>query len=198
MQKFILVLSLLLISACGRPEHRVIINGADPSPERRFKEDATLSFETASVIFNRHSCMGCHTEATGNKGGINLETYDNTVKWAQEIKSTVTLGFMPLRGPRINGQDLSVLTAWIDAGAPEFSDLPLELSFATVRAQIFTPHCVRCHSGFSEYAKVKPRIADIQLAVESNRMPKDRAPLSLELKELLRRWIDAGLPEGEL
>lgn len=68
------------------------------------------------------------------------------------------------------------------------------LDFATVRAQIFTPHCIRCHGRFEEYAKVALELNRIQDAVVANRMPP-RVPLSGELKSLLSEWINKGAPE---
>lgn len=71
---------------------------------------------------------------------------------------------------------------------------PKALDFAIVKAQIFTPRCVRCHQEFADYAKVALELNQIQDAVLTNRMPP-RGPLSDELKGLLTEWIGNGAPE---
>lgn len=69
------------------------------------------------------------------------------------------------------------------------------LDFKEVKAKIFTPHCVKCHKGFNDYVKVANNLSDIQLAVDTDEMPKNGPPLSPELKRLLDQWINAGAPE---
>ena len=60
---------------------------------------------------------------------------------------------MPPRGA-LPSADIQLLRAWIDAGAPEFSDdtpVPtpepkLEAKFSSIRKLIFEPKCMACHS----------------------------------------------------
>lgn len=68
------------------------------------------------------------------------------------------------------------------------------LDFTRIKAEIFTPHCVRCHGKFEVYANVALELSQIQDAVLNNRMPR-RGPLSDELKALLTEWINLGAPE---
>lgn len=86
-------------------------------------------------------------------------------------------------------------------GAPE-----AVVDYATVRAQVFVPHCFKCHSSETKggpkdgvnletYALAFPHAADIRTSVDLNDMPKRAPPLSSELKALLFAWIDSGAPE---
>ncbi len=80
---------------------------------------------------------------------------------------------------------------------PQNGPLSTKVEFASVRDAIFTPHCVGCHGQYSTYGGVKRELPAIWSAVESDRMPKNRPPLSAALKESLKKWIDAGAPEME-
>lgn len=73
---------------------------------------------------------------------------------------------------------------------------PPALNFALVSEKIFTPYCVRCHASFANYTRVQRRIDDIFLQVSTDKMPDKGPPLSADLKELLKKWIDAGIPEN--
>lgn len=74
-------------------------------------------------------------------------------------------------------------------------------SFAAVKAQIFTPHCIRCHGSaggvsLSDYQSVKASLNRVAARIEAGTMPPSGA-LSENLKSILRNWIAAGAPEGE-
>ena len=80
------------------------------------------------------------------------------------------------------------------------------LEFATVKAQVFEPYCVRCHStaggNFSgvyveTYADVFSRLNQITAAVNSGFMPKG-GTLPAAAKDLLNAWAQAGAPEVAL
>lgn len=71
-----------------------------------------------------------------------------------------------------------------------------ELSFASVKTQIFDVSCLRCHPGYANYNTVKKDINKIVGSVMSNRMPKNAAPVSNELKALLLAYVEAGAPLG--
>ncbi len=80
---------------------------------------------------------------------------------------------------------------------------PANLDFATVRAQVFQPHCFQCHSqaggnragvNLESYANVNSRLATIQNAVNSGAMPPSGS-LPTATRALLNNWIQAGAPE---
>jgi mono/diheme cytochrome c family protein len=67
--------------------------------------------------------------------------------------------------------------------------------FQSIRAQVFDPHCVKCHSQYSAYSAVRREAVAILSAISNDRMPKAAAPLSAELKAAIQDWITAGTPE---
>lgn len=67
--------------------------------------------------------------------------------------------------------------------------------FADVRDRVFMSYCVRCHVQYADYTFAKKDIKQILLSVENNRMPKNAAPLSQELKDLLKAWDQNGSPD---
>lgn len=64
-------------------------------------------------------CATCHSVGGGNRGGVNLETYENVVAEKSAIVDAVSTGFMPPRSaPALNNDEKTALLAWIQAGAP--------------------------------------------------------------------------------
>jgi len=211
----LVVAAAISLQACGY-YHETKGTGPAPAP---FTGNQTLGFEVVKTIFQRNRCFECHSVEKGNQGGVNLETHARTQPWAEAVLRTTVSGFMPRGGPRVPAGDQEILQAWVDAKAPEFSNLPLPgkvqdpgdepqapgeepqpgqpgpLNFATVKAAIFTPHCIGCHSQFADYRRVASQLEDIQTAVDLNFMPKNSPPLSAELKDMLAEWIAGGAPE---
>lgn len=70
------------------------------------------------------------------------------------------------------------------------------LSFTQVRDQIFAPKCLSCHSQYGEYDAVKSNLNAIMTSIETNRMPKNAAPLTQSEKELMRAWVKLGAPNS--
>ncbi len=68
------------------------------------------------------------------------------------------------------------------------------ISFAEVKSKVIDSACLQCHPGYSDYDTVKGEIRNILSQVSTNRMPKNAAPLSDELKTLLRTWFAQGTP----
>lgn len=70
-----------------------------------------------------------------------------------------------------------------------------QIVFAVVAEKIFVPYCIKCHQNYADYAAVKADVSKIIETVESNRMPKKSDPLTDDLKQLLRLWVQNGAPE---
>lgn len=208
--------TLLTLAACDKPSHNTFVIAGPPD---RLKGEDTLGFGVVSAILGNNRCSKCHDS---------FKNYPAVKGEITEIVSQIESGAMPDdRGPRVPANELEILKAWMAAGSPETSNLPLPgvgqqpgdeekpgdeeipveeeqpieeeqpklINFERLRAEIFQPHCVQCHKGFIDYAKVVKRLDEIQAEVNSNRMPKDAAPLSDELKALLAAWIQMGAPE---
>src|ERR1700716_3531824 len=95
---------------------------------------AALAAETP-VTFNREvlpilqkNCQSCHRP--GEIGPSSFLTYDSTRPWAKAIKAAVVTRKMPpwfadpkyghfANDRRLSDSDVSTLSAWADAGAPE-------------------------------------------------------------------------------
>lgn len=173
-----------------------------------FISESSPGFQSIKAAVFDPYCLACHSQAGGDRGGINLETYTRVLPLVAAIRSSVITGRMP-RGSTLPEKEKSFLLAWIDAGAPELSiqpqpdppkpgtepSLPTAVDFNTVRTQIFQPHCATCHSSFTTYQVVKANLTNIESRVMANQMPLGGA-LTTQLKDLLSRWIDAGAPEG--
>lgn len=121
------------------------------------KDQVSLFFPGKSVSYAQvrervftPKCVSCH----GQSGGVSLESYSLVKQNLSLIQSAViTQKIMPPRGA-LPSTDIQLLQAWIDAGAPEFSDNTatptpepkLEAKFSSIRKLIFEPKCMACHS----------------------------------------------------
>lgn len=75
-------------------------------------------------------------------------------------------------------------------------NLDAPIDFKTINEAIIQPHCITCHQQYATYEGVKNEANNILNAVNSNRMPKNAAPLSSAKKQLLAMWVAAGAPQG--
>lgn len=75
-------------------------------------------------------------------------------------------------------------------------NLGAPIDFKTINEAIIQPHCITCHQQYATYDGVKNEANNILNAVNSNRMPKNAAPLSSAKKQLLAMWVAAGAPQG--
>lgn len=195
---------LCLLTACGY-YHEV----KDGQSGQGALTGGTMGFASVKAAVFDPYCIACHGQ--NGAGGVSLETYARVLPLKDAIRSSVVSGRMPKRST-LPEREKSILLAWIDAGAPENSNLPLDgggntggvpppppppspvLDFATVKSQIFQPQCVGCHSTFATYRAVKSSLRAIESKIMSNQMPPQQ-PLSQDQKSLLSRWIQAGAPE---
>lgn len=123
-----------------------------------------------SQVFKDH-CVSCHSEKSGNKGDVNLETYENVVKVAQAIRAEVFNRTMPPRrlvDLKLSEAQIKLVIDWIDSGAKEHgeqgppSPIPPEVEpvppvvdeepvtgpfdFVEVFEKVIKVSCVKCHS----------------------------------------------------
>lgn len=83
----------------------------------------------------------------------------------------------------------------LGATQPIDSDTSKTITFAKIKTQILEPNCLACHSSYSQYSTFNAIKEAAMGAISSGRMPKGGAPLSNELKTLMRNWLAAGAPE---
>lgn len=76
-------------------------------------------------VFNnviKPKCLGCHSNAGGNKGGVNLETYNSLRSFTTPGLSANSVLVIALSAGgkmsgRVTANELSVIKQWIDAGS---------------------------------------------------------------------------------
>lgn len=82
-------------------------------------DGSTLGFDAVFQAVIGPKCATCHSSAQGNRGGINLETYENVFAHRTAMQGAIEDGFMPPRsGVALTAQERSALLGWLAAGAP--------------------------------------------------------------------------------
>ncbi|HXH29252.1 MAG TPA: c-type cytochrome domain-containing protein [Bacteriovoracaceae bacterium] len=108
------LLLLILISSCGLGTKSPLVFKDNTKPILALE---AVSFDTVKTEVFAKRCIGCH----GQTGSINLETYSSAIKHLDGIKrSTLETKTMP-KAPAnpLNKRELDIVTAWIEAGAPD-------------------------------------------------------------------------------
>ena len=127
-----------------------------------------ITFKIVNDLVFKQSCVGCHSTAAGDKGKVNLETYENVFKHAHQIRLEVAGATMPPNGSSQLSADLiKLVTDWIDAGALENGkqEVPTPptptpapsptpgptppsnaISFDEVFNKVIKTNCLQCHS----------------------------------------------------
>ncbi len=81
--------------------------------------EITLNFLTISEKILAPHCLSCHSNAGGNIGQVNLETYSEALQNIAQLRQTVVDDRrMPPSGP-LNSELTQLLKQWIESGAPE-------------------------------------------------------------------------------
>lgn len=170
---FRLILGCVLLASCfvGCNSYKAKIQNVDKGP----LNVASINYQFVNAqVFEPH-CVLCHGLAGGNKGDINLETYENVLANLTGIEEAVFIEeSMPPKkaGGPLPAYEKSILRMWIDAGAPkevaevpqnpepgptpeptpEVSPTPIaepEIVAATwmdIYTKILEPKCISCHA----------------------------------------------------
>lgn len=200
-----LAILTILIAACGNYQEVYNKPGANVNKDS-FK---TLSFAAVETLVFQPYCVHCHGNTVAKKN-LNLTQYQAALGSKDQIMSDVMGNAMPLGEAPVPDDMKSILAAWINAGAPMTSTIPMPGAgtppppppppptpgFDQLQTKVFEPYCSRCHAPMMDAATVKSKIADIQAALASDKMPKDSDPLPPELKKMLNDWVTAGMPMG--
>ncbi len=145
---------LFFMVACSNHEDKNPIPPNELVPEQ--KEQLSYQVVHERVFLLR--CVSCH----GDQGGVNLESYESVIKHLSAIEQAV---FSTKKMPKdsvMPSEEMLLLRAWIDLGAPREplaptptpepsppatpSPTPLEATFASIKAVIFAQKCLTCHS----------------------------------------------------
>lgn len=144
-------------------------------PDDTGKQDGPVDFQMIMDKVMSNSCVSCHSVEGGNRGDLNLETYANVLQAVIVIKERVSERSMPPRRlPPLSDEQIQLLVAWIDAGAPEKIEpepaptpepipsptpvppvdpivpppiVPDVATYEMVYKQVIQPSCLKCHSG---------------------------------------------------
>ncbi|MBI3542470.1 MAG: hypothetical protein HY075_04245 [Deltaproteobacteria bacterium] len=157
-----LLLAVLLTSACsyhrdktGSEESGSTTRGATGTT---LADSASLSYQLVRSRVLAPRCIGCHSAAHNNPGGVNLETYESTRSRLAAIQQVAVLKrSMPPRHP-LSDEESVLLNAWINAGAPEQA-APQAASPAAQPASP-EPTVPATHDGHSTDAPTTPPVAE--------------------------------------
>ena len=134
--RFAVVLGILLVGT-------IALSSAQNQPANAARTQAsgapTFSKDVAPVLYK--NCTSCHRP--GEIAPMSLLTYAEARPWARSIRDKVASGAMPpwhadprygkwLNDRRLSEEEKSVITRWVDAGAPEGNpkDLPAKPVYA--------------------------------------------------------------------
>ena len=108
-----LLLCLLPIAACNYTSQKA--GDAAGTPPIKFSK-AELVYSEVDVRVFKVSCTGCH----GTSGNVSLESYEAVKRNLQDVERSVFVERRMPKGtdPSLSAEQLGLLRAWIDAGAP--------------------------------------------------------------------------------
>lgn len=171
-----------------------------------------VNYKSVNAQIIAPQCLNCHSNATGNKGGLNLETLDAIkAKMNQVYYRTIETKDMPPERPLSEGA-LELLKSWIEAGAPENNvgkpgapEIRGPYTWMKIRDQILNSNCLDCHSGpdaegkldLASYDTFKNQWSQIfdRTFVKQDMPPQPYPSLSPNEKFALLKWISQGMPQ---
>lgn len=112
------------ISAGGPRNGGVAVPPQAPDPlppvEPSQPDVVVLNYDKVNKEVLAPRCISCHSETGGNRGDVNLETYENVVALAPEIESAIQLGSMPRpRNKPLTAEQKELILKWLSMGAPK-------------------------------------------------------------------------------
>ena len=211
------ILSLTIFASCGNYEE--LKSSPTGSGFGRRAVTTNISFAQVKEKVLQERCISCHEGYH-----TDYVDYNVVIANLEKIVNRVNSNSMPKDGPLsseekaflfewINGgapEDPNVANSGElepiddseqDNDEPEESEddstnnpEPVAISFEDVRINVLEVSCTSCHSGYSNYQKVKGDIDFIRDAIETGDMPL-RGSLTQVQKDLIFNWIDQGAIE---
>lgn len=108
-------LSGCLLSACNSYKSKL------RPLEEESVSPASIDYQFVHLKVIEPYCLRCHNPADGNKGDVNLESYEDVMAHLRGIEETVLVDeSMPPRraGGPLAEYEKTLLKTWIEAGAP--------------------------------------------------------------------------------
>lgn len=179
------------------------------SVEANLKMQSVSDYQSVRNFILGPQCLNCHSQASGNRGGLNLESYEAVkLKLNQIYYRSIEVKDMPPGG--LDKNSYEGLKNWIENGAQQQAsvqslNLKGPLAWQELKTQIFQYKCLECHSSpnpegkldLSEYQVFKDNINTIfdHVFVKQD-MPMAPYPsLSLSEKNAILKWISQGMPQ---
>lgn len=171
-----------------------------------------VSFQEVKQGVFSQRCFPCHTDAGGNKGGVNLENHGNAfAKLPNILRATIENPTMPPGGQSLSKEEFQLLNTWIRQGGTSNGQLTAstnqqqgpgewnEIQNGALRS------CADCHSqpnpdgnlDLTTLESVRMNAVKIfeRVVVLRNMPPSPPYPeLSTEDKLSLAQWIAIGMP----
>ena len=169
------------------------------------------NYESVNAKVLVSQCLDCHSNAGGNKGNLNLETYKNIRSNLNQIMYRVLeTKDMPRGG--LTGSDYALMEMWLQSGAPEkntMSGPPVVLkgpfNWMLIRDQVLKRNCLDCHSSIapeagldlSDYDQFKNNYAKIfdRTFVKQDMPPEPYDGLSVNERQAVLKWMSQGFPK---
>lgn len=210
----LLLALFLLLGACNY--NKVKTKGAGTGAASKAQLE-NPDFETVNSTVLIPKCVGCHSNAGGNRGGTNLEGYAAVKALLPRVMyRALDAKTMPEPPDKLTQMQLDVLEKWWNLGAPErlvggvvekpIGDLEKgPTDWAKIREGIFRAKCLDCHQPPNPEAKldlsslevVREHMGEIVNAVFiKNSMPKPpyRAFTPVESRVFMK-WVTNGTPK---
>jgi uncharacterized membrane protein len=167
MNKILIFVSFLFLLGCNYNQSKNPVSLKDQEPQKISSPDQ-LTYKIINQNVLAKACLDCHSASGGNRGGINLETYEKVFAVKDRIKAEVASKSMPPASKQaLSDQQIKMIIDWIDAGAlengkladeepnqppptpptpPPVVEVPVKISFAEVNEKVIKTNCTQCHS----------------------------------------------------
>lgn len=94
------------------------IDAGGPKEETTTPPSEIITYDTVKEKVLAPRCIGCHSDEGGNRGDVNLETYENVLSFASLIESEIISGSMPRpRNKPLSSEQKTLILKWIKDGA---------------------------------------------------------------------------------
>lgn len=151
------LLSILTFQSCGFRHLKEGNNYENRESSDQSSMMTSVYYSTIEKKIIIPKCLSCHSDSGGNQGGVNLETYKETIRHISDInlKSLIEKS-MPPKYP-LNSYETSLLGNWISKGAPLDIDNSgpsnnqgtiekISIKWPKIKKEIINNHCIQCHS----------------------------------------------------
>lgn len=169
------------------------------------------NYDSIRQLVIQTQCLTCHSEAGGNKGKLNLETYVSLKQNLNQIMYRVLeKRDMPEGG--LPEPEYELIKLWIESGAPEKNtangaNQPIlgPLNWDKIKNQILVQNCLDCHNTASVDSKLDlsnlenfktnlPAIVD-RVFVKQDMPPEPFSSMTVNQRQALLKWISQGFPQ---